>query len=188
MTAPAARIPHRFPQSKARGDAGEADIIAWYGGEPAPPGSAHDLTLPFRCTPLALPTPTMRGGDVRVELKTDSYDPRDYPCAFLERHTQRPDGTKIPGGPWRAARDGLDVFMYYYPTRGLVLWMWDLDALCGRLELALARVPRPAWRRVGVLNVGGYRALGRLVPRTELAALAAPHYHEEYIRVEEVGT
>lgn len=175
------RSPHTFPLSKARGDAGEARIAEFYGGAVVS-GKPWDLVIPFRRSPLVLPQAhTANGGNVTVELKTDSYDPAEYPCAFIERWSQRVDGTKIPGGPWRACADGVDVFMYHYSTNGLVLWLWNLPELCRRLERALARVPRPAWRRIGVLNVGGYRALGRLIPRAELAELAYPYHCEETI-------
>lgn len=174
---------HRFADSKARGDAGEARIAAHYGGRVVPDRHVPwDLVIPFRASPLTTPPqhPNRPAGipasDLTVELKTDSYDPAQYLCAFIERWTQRPDGSKIPGGPWRAMADGVDAFAYYYSVAGLVVWLWNLPEVCRRLDAAVLRIPRPAWRRIGVLNVGGYRAIGRLVPRDELEELAHPYH------------
>lgn len=151
------------------GRAGEDAIARAYGGVRTKRGEPGDLTgvdlsafgLGTACT---------------VEVKTDTYDPRRTSCVFLERYTLRPDGSRIDGGPWRAAKEGVDVFVYYYVTDGLTLFTWELR----QFVVKLGRTPR--YRvRVGTQSAQ-YRALGHLIPRVELAEVAAPYYATTYTR------
>lgn len=49
---------------------------------------------------------------LRVELKTDTYDPAKTPNLFMERWSDIDRGT--PGSIWRACEDEVDVFIYWF--------------------------------------------------------------------------
>lgn len=153
------------------GRAGERDIVAAYGGVLTGRGAAVtcascravDALVPGEGLPFPAPE------RAHVEIKTDTYDPQATSNLYLERRTYRPDGTALDGGLWRAVTDGADALAYYYPRRGLVVWMWDLATLTAALTAALRGGAR--WRRVSVGNPDGYRAVGRLVPRDDVRRL-----------------
>jgi hypothetical protein len=164
------------------GRRGELLVAAAYGGTVTP--RAHACP---RCAACDVYIPGV--GDGHVEVKTDTYDPARTPNAFLERRTITPDGRVLAGGVWRAAADGLDALVYLYVRTGSALWMWDLPDLVRRLELRHRQLANAgqAWRAVRVVNPDGYTAEGRLVPRTELAELAAPAYAVTTLPVRATG-
>lgn len=111
----------------------------------------------------------------KVEVKTDSYPLGDTPNFCMERTSQRGGGT-WDGGPWRSARDGIEVFVYLFrhpvPT---AWWFEDVPALVARLEELIAA--RRCHQRF--VYSGGIRAACWLVRRKLLCAGLA-HRIEQY--------
>jgi len=66
-----------------------------------------------------------------VELKTDTYSLEKTDNCFFERWGDVEK--KAPGGPWRARRDRVPVFIYYFVRHNV--WLeWDTKKLCTRLD------------------------------------------------------
>lgn len=109
-----------------------------------------------------------------IELKTDSHAPTATPNFFLERWTVvLGTGKRLPGGPWRTAAHGIDLFVYLFlPPVGkqwvpAAWWFTDVPALVAVLEELIA-LKRAAWRSVANQGV---RAEGLLVRRDLLESL-----------------
>lgn len=167
------------------GAAGERAIATAYGGRVMGRGRevecaqcrAADLVLvpPF---PPFVPDVLLQHPQLHVEVKTDTYNPERTPNMFLEHNTARPNGTLIRGGPWRAAGDGIELFAYYYPKGGLVVWLWDLPALAGTLDALLGSTQTKLRPRF-VSNPDGYDAIGYIVRRDTLQELHPDGYYED---------
>ena len=66
-----------------------------------------------------------------VELKTDTYSLEKTENIFAERWGNIEE--KKPGGPWRARKDRVGVFIYYFS--GHNVWLeWDTKELCKLLD------------------------------------------------------
>jgi hypothetical protein len=48
-----------------------------------------------------------------IELKTDMYDPKSTSNFFIERYSDIV--LKKDGGPWRALKDNVNFYVYFYP-------------------------------------------------------------------------
>lgn len=105
---------------------------------------------------------------MRVEVKTDSYDPLRTPNFFMELLTVV-GGRELVGGPWRARADGVDTFVYLYhsPDRSpsWAYWFYDLPALVAELDR------NPSRWQMRAVKLDQLRATGLLVPRTKLSHL-----------------
>lgn len=55
-----------------------------------------------------------------IELKTDTYLMKDTPNVFMEYYSDTK--TLKMGGPWRAANDEVDYFVYMYLHDKVCLW------------------------------------------------------------------
>jgi hypothetical protein len=113
-----------------------------------------------------------------VEVKSDRRATSETPNMYVERRVILPSGEFQEGGIWRAAAEGADAFVYVYAD-GLACWMFGLASLAERLD-ALAPASR-TWRKTRVSNPDGRTAVGRLIPRADVAAIAAPWYVEDWI-------
>lgn len=108
----------------------------------------------------------------RVEVKTDFYPHGATPSFFMERGTVVNGSHFLLGGPWRAARDGVDVFIYLYANAGedrakpaghIAYWFNDVPALVARLDKLREECPKKIGKRqVRSLKV---TARGYLYPR-----------------------
>lgn len=99
----------------------------------------------------------------KLELKTDSYNINKSENFFFERYSDV--HRKTPGGPWRAHKDKVDIFCYYFVRHNVWFEFRDLPALCERLDAltkkqGLVYIKNTAW------ITGGYK-----VPRAELEDL-----------------
>jgi hypothetical protein len=103
----------------------------------------------------------------KLELKLDDYNPDKYPNFFLERWGNLEE--KKPGGPWRARRDRIDVFIYYFVRANIYYEFTDLDRLLKHVERN-----ESSYRVINVKNKG-WITQGYLVPREELS-----EYYEKY--------
>lgn len=96
----------------------------------------------------------------KIELKTDTYDIAKTPNFFMERYS---DITKkSPGGPWRAAEDGVDRWIYWFPSGNVYYEFTDLPELIKVLDEVTEKyfmfsIRNKAW------TTGGYK-----VPRLPL--------------------
>jgi hypothetical protein len=141
-------------------------------------GKAGEDFLRFRYPGLCWPPEGERKYDlfdsynnVTVEVKCDSYDRKATPNFFMEQRT-RVAGQPgyLVGGPWRAAEDGVDEFVYLYhhpdrPGESCAYWFDDMPALVGHLNTNLAGY------EVRRVRGGRLTAVGVLVPRRTLRHL-----------------
>jgi len=88
-----------------------------------------------------------------VELKTDTYSMKRTPNFFMERYSDTERGTL--GGPWRAARDNVDFFVYMYSVERQCFWFNSkelvsfLDEYCKSKRLV--EIPNKSWVTTGYL-------------------------------------
>lgn len=68
---------------------------------------------------------TPRG--LKVELKSDTYDYTKTDNFFMEKYSDM--AKKSPGGPWRAAEDGVDIWIYWFPKNKVYYEFRNLDEL-----------------------------------------------------------
>lgn len=69
------------------------------------------------------------GTNIKVEKKSDSYDPRKYNNFIMERFSRE----EKPGGPWQSDTHDVDYFMYFFVQTN-DLYVFDLQKLLARLE------------------------------------------------------
>lgn len=100
----------------------------------------------------------------RIELKTDTYDPKKTPNMFLERWSSVEAGK--PGGPWQSLEGGSNVFIYWFPKGNFWLECRNLKNLVDYLDLLLTIKESPA-KQVDVPNEGPppYVTRGYAIPR-----------------------
>jgi hypothetical protein len=92
----------------------------------------------------------------KVELKTDTYPMQETPNYFMERYGSIEDG-KV-GGPWRAAQDNVDYFVYFFLSNKTFFW-FESKPLVKFLDEYTRNM-----RGKTVANKG-YSSLGYAVPR-----------------------
>jgi hypothetical protein len=86
-----------------------------------------------------------------VELKTDTYSMDRTPNFFMENVSDIDSG-KI-GGPWRAAQDNVDFFVYMFIQQKKCFWFRSkplvqfLDEYCK--DLYLVKIPNKGWTATG---------------------------------------
>lgn len=95
---------------------------------------------------------TPRG--LKVELKSDTYDADKTGNFFLERYSDM--YKKTPGGIWRSAQDGVDIFIYHFVSNNVYYEFRDLPDLVKVLDKLTEKM-----YVVGVRNkawiTGGYK-------------------------------
>jgi len=99
----------------------------------------------------------------RVELKTDTYDPRRYQNFFFERYSDT--DRKTPGGPWRAKKDKIGLFIYFFQQDLTYYEFTDLKGLCAHVD---AGIEAESYREFKVKNKGWFSS-GYAVPRESVA-------------------
>ena len=75
---------------------------------------------------------TVKSSREKIELKTDSYNIDKSKNFFLERYSDI--NRKTPGGPWRAHKDKIDIFCYYFVRHNIWFEFRELPALIERLD------------------------------------------------------
>lgn len=103
-----------------------------------------------------------------IELKTDDYNLEKTENFFFERYGNL-ERTK-PGGPWRARKDRVSVFVYYF-VRHNIMFEFETKALCKVLEKLT--------KKMGLICVKsqGWAVLGWKVPIADV--LEAMKFGEE---------
>jgi len=91
--------------------------------------------------------------DKTVELKTDSYSMAKTPNFFMERYSDVERGTN--GGPWRAAYDNVDYFVYMYSKERRCFWFSPkqlVEFLDGYVKSkSTVSIPNRTWTTTGYL-------------------------------------
>jgi hypothetical protein len=103
-------------------------------------------------------------GGKTVEVKTDSYDSPNF---FMEFYSDA--GRKTPGGPFRAAKDKVDLFVYYFPKKAK-FYFFKSQELADHLTENLAKFKKreiPNKHKTSEWTTQGY-----LVPIQSIAHLA----------------
>lgn len=90
--------------------------------------------------------------DSSVEVKTETnYSLETTPNFFMEKYS---DDIKFKlGGPFRAEKDNVDIFISYFIQNGVIFWFNDLKSLVKRCEEGILKFNvRPSY----VKNKGYY--------------------------------
>jgi hypothetical protein len=122
------------------GDVGEKDFVKYY--SELKPIKSKDLSVDF----------WIKNG-WSVELKTDTYDMNRTPNFFMELYGDIT--TKKLGGPWRASRDCLNLFCYYFKTNKTFFWYEPkmltsaVDEIIQRNRLTTVEIPNKGWTSEG---------------------------------------
>jgi hypothetical protein len=141
-----------FKKQLAVGSAAEEAFLSGYR---EPIILAHHLTYDFK-----------RISDgAKLELKTDTYDMHKYPNFFLERWGNVAE--KKPGGPWRARRDRVDVFIYFFSQHGVYFEFIDIKELCARADKVIKRKSTKEF----MIKNKGWMTHGYAVPRIDFSDL-----------------
>jgi hypothetical protein len=82
------------------------------------PGKAYDFTV--------------KSSRETVELKTDTYNIDKSDNFFFERYSDV--NKKSPGGPWRAKKDKIDIFCYYFVRHNIWFEFRDIPGLVKKLD------------------------------------------------------
>jgi hypothetical protein len=121
------------------GDVGEKDFLQYY--KDLKPIKSKDLTVDF----------WLKNG-WSVELKTDTYDMNKTPNFFMELYGNE---QKKLGGPWRAKKDCLNLFCYYFKKNKTFFWfepssLVDLiDQIILKDKLSTVDIVNDGWTAVG---------------------------------------
>lgn len=108
-----------FAQQKDVGDVGEQEFLAAYPDMVKLDGFLADFRTPDGET---------------VELKTDTYAMKDTPNYFMEYFSNI--DAKTIGGPWRAKRDNVTWFVYYFIKDKKFIW-FKTEQLVNKLNVLI---------------------------------------------------
>ena len=108
-----------FGEQLSIGNLGEQDFLKYY-KELSPKKSLDDKAIDF----------TLGDGKL-VELKSDSYDLNLTPNFFIEMYGNVENSSF--GGPFKAMKDKIDFFVYYFPKNKTFFW-FDTVKLCYTAE------------------------------------------------------
>jgi hypothetical protein len=102
-----------------------------------------------------------------LELKTDTYQMSRTPNMFFERYSDF--HKKTPGGPWRARRDRVDLFVYFFIKDQTYFEFTDIKLLCKTLDKLT--------KKKGMIMVKnrGFITMGWTVPREAVSHLYTQH-------------
>ena len=142
------------------GQAGEHLLINGYH---SPIVFSHNLRWDF----------TRISDGAKIEVKTDTYDHEATPNFFFERWGNEAD--RKPGGPWRARKDRVDVFVYFFVRNNIYYEFNDVKVLCARADKLIRR---KSTEEIRIKN-RGYITVGYKLPRDEFKDLFTVHRLEE---------
>jgi len=96
----------------------------------------------------------LENGDT-VELKTDTYDMNETPNFFMEQFGNVKNVPDSLGGAWRAKRDRVNYFVYYFSSNRTFFW-FEPNKLCKFLDTNLKKffkkfIKNTSWTAVGYL-------------------------------------
>jgi len=104
-----------------------------------------------------------------VELKTDTYGLDKTENCFFERWGNLEK--KKPGGPWRARKDSVSVFVYYFVRHNI--WLeFNTKQLCSLLDKLTKK------SKLIPVKTHGWIVLGYKVPIRDVLSIAQVHTFE----------
>ncbi len=106
---------------------------------------------------------TVKCNKHKLELKTDTYNINKTVNFFFERYSDV--HLKTPGGPWRAHKDNVDIFCYYFVRHNTWFEFRDIPALIKRLDEVINKNQLIFIKNKGWIT-GGYK-----VPREKIIDL-----------------
>jgi hypothetical protein len=133
------------------GNLGELDFSRYYVNEK--PVKSTDLAYDF-----------LLGNGKKVEVKTDSYSMDRTGNFFMELYSDVRRMTL--GGPWRAANDNVDLFVYYFQPNKTFFW-FEPKTLCQELEKAVFQYHFP----IRTIRNKSWETQGYAIPRDILTPL-----------------
>lgn len=125
------------------GDKGESDFMRFY-------ADLKPVKSPDRAADFIL------SDGKTVELKTDTYGMDETANFFMEIFSDSRTGSI--GGPYRALKDNIDYFVYYFKKDGTFFW-FDTKTLCDTMTLIGTKC------KTRDIRNKGWTAQGHLVPR-----------------------
>lgn len=140
---------YNFEEQIKVGDAGEEEFRLFYKDRLNPIKPKNDYSYDFGV------------GNKKIELKTDTYRMDSTENFFMERWANY-EQTKV-GGPWRASKDAVDYFVYYFRKDKTFFW-FDTYSLNIRLD-EIVKSTNP--RLINIVN-NGYSVWGYLIKRKDL--------------------
>lgn len=113
--------------------------------------------------------------DRKVELKTDTYDMRKTLNFFMETLTKLNNGEDRMGGPWRAMRDKVYYFVYYFKQNRTYFW-FKPEPLCNLLSTIIVEDKLDT---ISVKNTdcGVDYALGYKIPRDKVSSVVIAEFN-----------
>lgn len=93
-----------------------------------------------------------------VELKTDTYPMIKTENFFMERFSNADKGTE--GGPWRAAQDKVDYFVYLFLSDKTFFWFRSADLRDFLDTYVKVFTPKPK-----IIQNRGWQTIGFAIPR-----------------------
>lgn len=146
-----------FQEQQVIGDRGEKEFARCYAV--LHPKKSDDLAYDF-----------IINGGASVELKTDDYLMTETPNFFIE--TVSDTATQKPGGPFRAFKDGITFFVYYFVRNKTFFW-FETTKLHNRLQELIASGKYP----LKSIKNKGWITTGYAIPREELTPVLM---HQDY--------
>lgn len=114
----------KFQEQLKMGNEGEAAFLKFY-AKRKPVKSVQNRDYDF-----------LIDGDKKVELKTDQHCLTETENFFIE--TVSDEENNSPGGPYRAARDSVDYFVYYFSKNKIFFWFEPIS-LCRLVDKIIAK-------------------------------------------------
>jgi hypothetical protein len=103
----------------------------------------------------------IRGTNLLIELKNDTYDARKTKNFFMERYSYG----EVEGGPWQALEKGVDYFIYCFPKNGLI-YVFKTRTLVNLLNKICEEMKLHEIKNIN------HTTRGYVVPRVELDKIA----------------
>lgn len=99
-----------------------------------------------------------------VELKTDTYSMDESANFFMEKFGNTKNIPKSLGGPWRAEKDKINHFVYFF-VKNLTFFWFEPKILCRFLNKNIEK------KNARYIKNEGWTALGYIVPREKVVHL-----------------
>jgi hypothetical protein len=138
-----------FNEQKKVGLDGESDFLKFYSEEN--PRKSLDRKYDF-----------LIRARTKVELKTDTYSMEKTENFFMEKYSDI--NKMLLGGPWRAANDRINYFVYYFLLDGVFFWFRP-NELVFFLDSYIEK------KHEKIIRSHSWFTLGYIIPRKDLKHL-----------------
>lgn len=161
------RIIHNFNKSKEIGNIGEIQFLKKY------PQFIH-----LSATKENKTESDFKGKifGVKVEIKTDTFNPFKTPNFFIERFSSMEE--KSPGGPWQALKKGASWFVYWFnQTPDVYYWIRINKTNIEKLNKYVASLPVEAGKEI---KNNGYTTFGYAINRNKILEIMNGSFIEDF--------